>query len=130
MATSSPVDPTAPRVFLDASVIIAGIGSRVGASHAILALAELGLLRPVVCPYVIDEAERNLQRKIPEALPRYREVQASIPWELVPDPTREQVKPWIGLIIAKDAPVLAGQCSLNLTDWLHWTRKTSLNRSR
>jgi hypothetical protein len=34
-------------------------------------------------------------------------VQANIPWEIVPDPTLEQVKPWIGVIVAKDAPVLA-----------------------
>jgi predicted nucleic acid-binding protein len=107
MATSFPIDPTAPRIFVDTSVIIAGVGSRVGASHAIMALAELGLLRPVVCPYVMDEAERNIQRKTPEALPRYREVQANIPWELIPDPDLEQVRTWIGVIVAKDAPVLA-----------------------
>ncbi len=107
MAIAFPIDPTAPRVFVDASVIIAGVSSRVGASHAIMALAELGLLRPVACPYVMDEAERNIQRKTPEALPRYREVQANIPWELVPDPTPEQVKMWVGVIVSKDAPVLA-----------------------
>lgn len=107
MATSFPVDPTAPRIFIDTSVIIAGVGSRVGASHAIMALAELGLLRPVVCPYVMDEAERNIQRKTPEAVPRYREVRANIAWELVPDPTLDQVKTWIGVIVPKDAPVLA-----------------------
>lgn len=107
MATSFPIDPTAPRIFMDTSVIIAGVGSRVGASHAIMALTELGLLRPIVCPYIMDEAERNIQRKTPEALPRYRQVQANIPWEYVPDPAPEQVKPWIGVIVAKDAPVLA-----------------------
>jgi predicted nucleic acid-binding protein len=102
-----PLDPTAPRIFLDTSVIIAGVGSRVGASHAILALAELGLLVPVACPYVLDEAERNIQRKTPEALPRYRDVQANITWELHPDPSPEQVRPWLDVIVAKDAPVLA-----------------------
>jgi len=107
MAASFPVDPTAPRIFVDTSVIIAGVGSRVGASHAIMALAELGLLRPVVCPYIMDEAERNIQRKTPEALSRYREVQTNIPWEWVSDPTLDQVRAWIDVIVAKDAPVLA-----------------------
>ena len=102
-----PVDPTAPRVFLDASVIIAGVGSRVGASHAILALAELGLLRPVVCPYVLDETARNIERKTPEAVFRFRDVQNNIAWELVADPTPQQVQPWLDVIVAKDAPVLA-----------------------
>lgn len=107
MATSFPIDPSAPRVFLDASVLIAGSGSRVGASHAILALAELGLLRPVVCPYVIDEVERNIKHKTPEALPRYVEMRANIQWEVVLDPTSENVAAWIGIIVPKDAPVLA-----------------------
>lgn len=107
MAASFPVDPTAPRIFVDTSVIIAGVGSRMGASHAIMALAELGLLCPVVCPYVMDEAERNIQRKTPEALPRYREVRANISWELVSDPTPDQVRTWISVIVPKDAPVLA-----------------------
>jgi predicted nucleic acid-binding protein len=111
MATSFPIDPTAPRIFIDASVIIAGSGSRVGASHAILALAELGLLRPVVCPYVVDEAERNIARKTPEALPRYIEMRANIPWEIIPDPPSDQVAMWIGIIVAKDAPVLAAAIS-------------------
>lgn len=102
-----PIDPTAPRIFLDTSVIIAGVASRVGASHAILALTELGLLVPVACPYILDEAERNIQRKTPEAVPRYREVQANITWELHPDPSDEQVRPWLDVIVAKDAPVLA-----------------------
>lgn len=102
-----PVDPTAPRVFFDASVIIAGVGSRVGASHAILALADLGLLRPVVCPYVLDEAARNIERKTPEAMSRYRDVQNNIAWELYSDPTLEQVQPGLDVIVAKDAPVLA-----------------------
>jgi len=102
-----PVDPSAPRVFLDASVIIAGVGSRVGASHAILALAELGLLRPVVCPYVLDEAARNIERKTPEAVSRYQDVQNNIAWELLADPTPQQVQLWLEVIVAKDAPVLA-----------------------
>ncbi|HEX3052675.1 MAG TPA: hypothetical protein VHP83_18595 [Aggregatilineaceae bacterium] len=56
---------------------------------------------------MMDEAERNIQRKTPEALPRYREAWANISWELIPDPDSEQARMWIGVIVAKDAPVLA-----------------------
>lgn len=56
MAISQLIDTNAPRIFLDSSVIISGSASRKGASHAVLVLCEIGLLRPVVCPYVTDEA--------------------------------------------------------------------------
>jgi hypothetical protein len=38
-------------------------------------------------------------------------MQANIQWEVMPDPTPEQVKLWIGIIVAKDAPVLAAAVS-------------------
>lgn len=60
--------PTAPRLFLDASVIIAALASEAGASRAILILAEVGLFRLVVCPYVLQEVERNLRKKLPTAV--------------------------------------------------------------
>lgn len=59
MGNSFPPEPKTPRLFLDSSVIIAGLASRTGASHAILALAELGLIRLVGCPYILTEVERN-----------------------------------------------------------------------
>ncbi len=107
MATLPPIDPTAPRLFLDTNVIYAGIASRKGASFAILLLSELGLLRPIVCPYVMDEVERNIRENLPEAVNRYEQVRASINWEFVDDPSKAAVEQWVGVIIPKDAPVLA-----------------------
>ncbi|HID61354.1 MAG TPA: PIN domain-containing protein [Anaerolineae bacterium] len=68
MGNSFPPEPKILRLFLDSSVIIAGLASRIGASHTILALAELGLIRPVACPYILTEVERNLAKKVPEFL--------------------------------------------------------------
>ena len=107
MATSPLVDPNAPRVFLDSSVVISGSASRKGAAHALLVLCEIGLFRPVVCPYVIDEVERNLHKKLPESLARFKELEANIAWEIVPDPEIQNILPWVRVILAKDAPVLA-----------------------
>lgn len=53
--------PETPRIFLDSSVLVAGAASFTGASRAILILAELGLLKLVVCPYILKETERNLE---------------------------------------------------------------------
>lgn len=115
MATSSnePLLATAPRIFLDTSVIYAGIGSRTGASHAVLVLAEIGMLQLIACPYVLDEVERNLRAKAPDALPRYHETMRNIRWEIVSDPSIDEVKIWLPTIRAKDAPVLAAAVNAN-----------------
>jgi len=55
-------------VCLDADVVIAGLFSRIGASHAVLVLGEVGLLRTVLPEAAIEEVRRHLRRKLPEAL--------------------------------------------------------------
>lgn len=108
MATlSTKIDPNAPRVFIDSSVLLAGLGSRKGASYAILVLSDLGFIRPVICPYVFDEVERNVLAKFPAYEDSYRRIQSEIEWEVVTDPSADEVRRFVGIIAAKDAPVLA-----------------------
>ncbi len=102
-----PPDPNMPRVFLDASVIISGVASRSGGSHALLVLAEIGLIRAVICPYVFEEAARNIQAKLPKAIPIFELLKANIHWETVPDAADAEILPWLTVIRPKDAPVLA-----------------------
>lgn len=99
--------PPPPRIFLDSNVLFAAAASATGASRALVILAELGLLRLVVCPQVFDEVERNLQAKAPAALPHFRRLRTALDWEIVDDPTPEQVKACVDVIAAKDAPILA-----------------------
>ncbi|MCC6616791.1 MAG: PIN domain-containing protein [Anaerolineae bacterium] len=113
MVTFFPSDPETPRVFTDSSVIIAGCASRTGASNALLTLCEMGLLRPVVCPYVINETERNLANKLLRAMPDYQQLKAKIDWEIVADPDSEAVASWLDVITPKDAPVLAAAVAAN-----------------
>lgn len=94
------------RVFVDANVLIAGTDSQSGASNAVLKLAEVGLFQLVVCTQVLDEAERNLRKKLPRALPNFAAQMARLHLEILPDPTPEQVKPWQDIIETKDAPIL------------------------
>lgn len=94
------------RVFVDANVLIAGTDSQSGASNAVLKLAEVGLFQLVVCTQVLDEAERNLRKKLPRALPNFAAQMARLRLEILPDPTPEQVKPWQDIIETKDAPIL------------------------
>ena len=99
--------PPLPRVFFDASVLFAAAVSTTGASRALVILAELGLLRPVVCPQVFDEVERNLQDKAPAALPHFQRLRAALNWKVVADPTPAQVQACMEVIAAKDASILA-----------------------
>jgi predicted nucleic acid-binding protein len=93
-------------IFVDANVLIAGADSRSGASRAVLMVAEIGLFRLVVCPQVLDEAERNLRQKLPQALPLFTEIMAVLDLEIVPDPPPAAYQRWLDIIEAKDAPIL------------------------
>lgn len=117
---------TAPRIFVDASVLVAGAGSRTGASRAVLVMAEIGLYRLVVCRQVLDESERNLCKKLLAALPIFVELMAVIGPEIVPDPSAREVARWKSVIDPKDAPILAAAVAaapdrfltLDITDFI------------
>jgi len=59
---------TKARVFLDTSALFAGIWSASGGSRMILRLGELGAIRLLVSPQVLEEIERTLRRKAPNSL--------------------------------------------------------------
>ncbi len=114
------------RVFADSSVLIAGAGSRSGASRAVLVMAEIGLYRLVVSRQVLDECERNLRKKLPAALPIFAEIMVRLAPEVVPDPPPEESLRWKTVIVAKDAPipaaaVLASVDRLLTLDTQHFT---------
>ncbi len=96
-----------PRIFLDSSVLFAAAASPTGASRAIIVLAELGLWQLVICQQVFIEVEQNLQTKAPLALPYFQQLQTTLKWEIVADPTLEQIRNCAKVIVLKDAPILA-----------------------
>ena len=102
------------RIFADANVLIAGAHSRSGASGAVLLLAEVGLCRLVVSRQVLDEAERNLRKKLPRALPTFAELLSSVQMEIVSDPELFAWQRWQGLIEEKDAPILEAAVVANV----------------
>ncbi|PYM30287.1 MAG: hypothetical protein DMD80_04365 [Candidatus Rokuibacteriota bacterium] len=93
-------------VCVDADVLIAGLLSRMGASHAILVLGELGLLRLVLPEAAVAEVRRNLAAKLPEAAPLFEEFLRAVPLQLHrPTPhDRERARE---LADAKDVPIFA-----------------------
>jgi predicted nucleic acid-binding protein len=106
------------KVFVDANVLIAGADSTSGASNAVLKLAEVGLFQLVVSRQVLDEAERNLRKKLPRALPNFAAQMARLRLEIVPDPTPEEITPWTAMIHPGDAPILCAAVKASVNRFL------------
>lgn len=102
------------RIFADSSVLIAGCGSRTGASRAVLTMAEIGLFKLVVSEQVVEECDRNIRKKIPMAMPIFAELLATINAEIQPDPSLEESSRWAAIIEAKDTPILAAAVLANV----------------
>ena len=116
-----------PRVFMDPSALIAGLASPTGASPVILALAEGELFTLVIAEEVLVEAERNLQEKLPRALPEYRRFLAACPLERTAMPSAAEVAAAKEFIHPKNAPILAAAMSLEVDYLVTLNRKHFLD---
>jgi predicted nucleic acid-binding protein len=105
------------RVFLDTSVLIAGLASPTGASAAIRDLGESEELRIVLSRQVLVEADRVLLRKFPQLIERYRLFIKSVSPELADDPPPDVVRAAEAAIDPGDASILAA-ASLARVDYL------------
>ena len=99
----------AVRVFLDSNVILSGLLSGKGAPRIILDILclKLPFLAGLTGRYNIMEIERNLARKMPDALPIYKEYIPEINLTIVPLPKPQEIRRYSGSIADKDIPVLA-----------------------
>lgn len=98
----------AVRVFLDSNVILSGLLSDKGAPRIILDIMclKLPFLTGVTGRYNIIEIERNLAKKMPGILPKYKEYLPKINLEIISLPSAEEVRKFSGSISEKDVPVL------------------------
>ena len=81
-----------PELFLDSSALFAGIVSASGASRAHLLLAEAGQVAITIAEQVVAETERAVARKIPRALPDFREAIRATGLRIVRDPSPDEVQ--------------------------------------
>jgi len=100
--------PNKPRVFVDADALMAACASpgEHGASLVILRLAEITLLEALTCDQVIVEVQRNLQAKLPDAIPLFLTI-VSRCLRVLPDPSPADLGPHVGLAHDEDLPILA-----------------------
>ncbi len=96
------------RVFLDSNVILSGLFSETGPPRMILDIfcLDLPILHGMTGAFNLIEIERNLQKKMPAALPVYHEYFKKIRLEVVPMPERTLVQKLSGSTADKDLPVL------------------------
>lgn len=96
------------RVFLDSNVIISGVLSDRGAPRIILDILTLNLpgIVGMTGEYNLLEIERNLGRKLPRAIPVWREYQPALGLVIVPLPPPNDIERYTGITAAKDVPVL------------------------
>jgi predicted nucleic acid-binding protein len=98
-----------PRLFLDASVLIAAAGSAGGGSALVLEVGRAKLAAPLLTRMILREAERNVQGKLDrEALLRFYRLIAELEPELLPIPRAEELGTASQVVEARDAHVLAG----------------------
>ncbi len=100
--------PNKPRVFVDADVLFAGAASpnEHSASLVILRIAEITIIEAITSQQVITEAERNLQEKMPKALPAFQ-LLVSRCLRVVPDSTVVEIEALGKAADPKDLPILA-----------------------
>ena len=80
-----------PNLFLDSSALFAGVVSSSGAARALLVLAEADSIAITISEQVVVETEQAVARKVPQALPYYRQALRITDLYIVHNPTPEDV---------------------------------------
>jgi len=96
------------RLFFDSSVLIAGVLSSTGAARVLLVMSEMSDIELIISEQVIVECERSLAKKVPQALPEFRQTIKDANLKILKDPSLKEVRESLYLISdSTDAPILA-----------------------
>jgi predicted nucleic acid-binding protein len=95
------------KVFIDTSVLIAGLASVTGGSASVLDLGEAGVIKLVISRQVLVEADRNVTTKLPRMVDRFRRFIRRLSPVIVDDPSPAEIQAAALVIHIKDAPILA-----------------------
>ncbi|NBC18430.1 MAG: PIN domain-containing protein [Bacteroidetes bacterium] len=100
------------RVYVDADVLLASAASPTAhsAGQVVLSLSEITLIHALTSALAVEECERNLIARLPEAVPAFRRlVRRAL--DVVPAPSKASVRRQAGRADWKDVPHLA--CALD-----------------
>lgn len=114
----------APRLFLDASMLIAAARSAQGGSALLLDVCRASKIQLLVTRLVLREAERNIQQKFDEAtLLRFYQLIVELDLQVIATPSSEDLSAAAEVVAAKDAHVLAGARTGKATHLITLDRK-------
>ncbi len=82
--------PKKPRALTDANVLLSG-NAFPRWPYEVLQHATDGDFHLVLCPLVIRQARRHLERRFPQHLPRFEKFLREVEYELVPDPAPKEI---------------------------------------
>jgi|SRR3989344_2754044 len=95
------------KVFLDASVILAGLHSEKGGSHKILLLGRHKVITPITTQTVLEEVGKNLH-KISSLTKDLKEIVNKFNFVVREAVTVSEASSYISVVDPKDAHVIAG----------------------
>ncbi len=103
------------KVFLDSSAVIAGVISSSGAARVLLVMSENGQIETFISEHVIVESERSLARKVPQALPEFRQTIKDARPKIIQNPTQKEIEKNLYLIAdPQDVPILLSAMKANV----------------
>ena len=118
-------------IFLDSSVLIAGIISETGAAHVLLQLGETEEIVLTISELVVDETKRSVMRKAPDILEKVENEIAKSKFKILKDPSSEEVLTNLYLMEdPNDVPILLAAIKANVDYLATHDRKHFLDDPR
>lgn len=117
------------KVFIDSSVLIAAAISPKGSARDLIMKALRNEIWVIVSDLVVEETQRNLTNKAPEALPALQLFLEALNPEVV-SPTKALVKRIARVIEVKDAPIVAGAVTVKAEYLVSFDRKHLLKQKQ
>lgn len=115
-------------VFLDTSVLFSAIYSERGAARDLIRLAILQKATLYISGLVLEETERNLQKKAPEKLEAFQSLMKIVAFMVVADPSTEEVVAAYAYTALKDAPIIAAAINAQPDYFVTYDRKDLLDK--
>ena len=117
------------RVFFDTSVYVAALLSTEGAARELVRLVESGAIRMVVSEEVIVEVDRVLSGKFPERVQENRKLWKYLSPEIAPNPTADQIKPFLHKLAKGDASILCSARLATVSAFVTWNTRDFMHPS-
>lgn len=96
------------KIFLDASVILAALGSKTGGSFGVLKLCRAGVIRGLITETILAEAKAHEDRVKRDSAKNIEELITREKIAVLPSPKESTITKFTGLIDDEDRHVIAG----------------------